>query len=1381
MNLSPAQRNRRRKRATVLFLVVTLLALLFVIVTGFLNVARSGRVQMQQRQTADNRDAAIDAIIQSVKTELANQFVDARGEQWGGAVIASDNPADPNVPAVKSDVAFEDIPGGRGGMVLSSMEPTLPGNAIPGGLTAWDWWQYPSTSTLPGDVPAGATANGRGVTLAAMLQLVGNDPPFIARQPNDQLAIRALLPLMDADGDGFPDALPARVASATAIANAVSGSPVSMPSRFFDLYQPGVTMQQIGGNGQANYQRRNQFSRWQTFNERANVVAPVRLISNGGMVTLDADRPNPNNDPYPWNTAFAVSMFNWVRADGGGLMPNDLQNLGASNLDVEMALRRRFMLPGYFEPGDPQSGGTPAVLRDLEARFPVTFGVNQPTRNAGRYRLPTWQRYDLTSEAGLWAERVALRPGGNLANYDRRHLMTMINYSDDLARKASPEPNPTQVAANAVQLSGVTVPLGINGIYPGALKFYLGDVAKAFNPTTLDYFSNVLLANETNTLGPSTVRNIANRFYDFLNAYRWGGANDEAIDSPRTQALMMGVNTVAFAAPRANDGFIPGVRYVDRTTPGIQTHYIGYAPQPFITQVVAYGEADLTNGTEDVALAVELYNPNAPASYTGLANDVYALNLGQYALSINRRFESRFESGGTAQTGDLVKLGTLFPGARMNGQSFLSVIFTGNGGNTTLNGVAQGASAPSDQPAIDPVPDGNGKVVRVKLWRRDTRDPAPTAFDPSDTPLTWTLVDEVVVQVPAQAGANQPGGSTTPGGPAGPGGPGGPGLPSLQSWEWAAMISRDMQPESYFRANPLANNGRWRMLTSWQPNDPQYNAPYYKDYARQVDPSNPGNTDPTAPGPGGGGNQPSSGLPQQVRDWLNENPVGAPETAPLTFWNNGQGGPCVPLLTMNATSYQNGVPVPFVMNAGTGDVRPRSFPTVGFMLQMARFAHTMQFTVDQSSGNITAVAETTPMTEWLADQWNEREGTGSGAPGSYALDFGHMPIFDNRQRAAQFGYFDRNEVALPTAATPDQVELARRSENAGRLPWGLLVFDYFTTYDPQRNVDQQNGIDPGTDPLRIVGRLNVNAAPWYLLAGVPVINPSFLGSQNPTGANIGYGAVPPGFWSIDHGLMTAKPDVTLGGNSALNPRFPTTHWLSVPPGTVGTPAFFNLGPTFAESIAAYRDGMQMLPTPASLTPANPYQNPTALISTAHLRAGWTGIANPTAVEYRPATQYGRLRGSVVLPIGATTIPDISRPPLTQYGMMSVGELANARLFDQGVLDPSIVKPDATYQADFLKASALLTYLDSHWLTTRSNTFTLYATLFDRENPESSTRVQATIDRSNILPQLVTDYRNEPVLTTRVGVPGLFPVIRRTSAEPEVLVQRESNYFNARTE
>ena len=132
------------------------------------------------------------------------------------------------------------------------------------------------------------------------------------------------------------------------------------------------------------------------------------------------------------------------------------------------------------------------------------------------------------------------------------------------------------------------------------------------------------------------------------------------------------------------------------------------------------------------------------------------------------------------------------------------------------------------------------------------------------------------------------------------------------------------------------------------------------------------------------------------------------------------------------------------------------------------------------------------------------------------------------------------------------------------------------------------------------------------------------------------------------------------------------------------------------------------------------------------------------------------------------------------------------------------------RGDFVKAVSLMALLDSQYLTTRSNTFTVYSSVMDRQNPQASVRSQVTVDRSNLLPRLTYAFYDPawgyyplsqmndtttvppsaPSIAALPVVPLLLDVdgdsvpetpVRTTNAgaEPRVIASERVGYFNTR--
>jgi hypothetical protein len=251
---------------------------------------------------------------------------------------------------------------------------------------------------------------------------------------------------------------------------------------------------------------------------------------------------------------------------------------------------------------------------------------------------------------------------------------------------------------------------------------------------------------------------------------------------------------------------------------------------------------------------------------------------------------------------------------------------------------------------------------------------------------------------------------------------------------------------------------------------------------------------------------------------------------------------------------------------------------------------------------------------------------------------------------------------------------------------------------------------------------------------------------------------------------------------------------------------YRLGPWLAQSAAAYRDAVQYLPDPINTS------YPFAAYADSHLRGGFRAVygvgGTVLSVPYRPrmygSDASGGIRGAAQS--GAT------RPQ--QFGFVTLGELLNVKGFDSSRHNelPPLAGPTATMTAlgrgDFVKAVSLMALLDSQYLTTRSNTFTVYSSVMDRENPEASVRSQVTVDRSNLLPRLTyafydptgpTYYNlsnlSDPAIATLPIVPALLDMedaagnptpdgtpetpVRTTNdgALPQVIASERIGYFN----
>jgi hypothetical protein len=268
--------------------------------------------------------------------------------------------------------------------------------------------------------------------------------------------------------------------------------------------------------------------------------------------------------------------------------------------------------------------------------------------------------------------------------------------------------------------------------------------------------------------------------------------------------------------------------------------------------------------------------------------------------------------------------------------------------------------------------------------------------------------------------------------------------------------------------------------------------------------------------------------------------------------------------------------------------------------------------------------------------------------------------------------------------------------------------------------------------------------------------------------------------------------------------------------------WWRLGPFLAQSAAAYRDRAPY----ASMSTGgqNPYAYQEAELRNGVLLTDGNGDGDfsdsedvplePVFPPYRSARMYGPIRGA------AASGGENGARERGRLGFLSVGELANVKGFDSTEYDPRTGRPmhgdglttvldgywssdedDLTRAShrspDFFKAVSLLALIDSNFLVTRSNTFTAYVTVTDRKNPDSSIHAQMTLDRSNLLPKLVTGEflsatldapitgTSVPVLTKAYPIKGKGggsvkgAVTVENPSLPEIVSQRQSGYRNAR--
>ena len=294
--------------------------------------------------------------------------------------------------------------------------------------------------------------------------------------------------------------------------------------------------------------------------------------------------------------------------------------------------------------------------------------------------------------------------------------------------------------------------------------------------------------------------------------------------------------------------------------------------------------------------------------------------------------------------------------------------------------------------------------------------------------------------------------------------------------------------------------------------------------------------------------------------------------------------------------------------ADSGSLRS-AFPTTGSLLLLMRYAN----------------SDTKPFTRSLSDEL-------------YAVDNGRMPIFDATGDLNH--HLDPKEASTTTELSKDH------GGDFAHLPWGQLVFDYFTVlplenrgryvFEPDDDEKEWPRVD--LDGLRVHGRINLNSAPWKVLQGIPFIPIKRF---------------PLAFQETFREVVRD-----------------TTPWDYVE--DQGMP----IGEELAKAIVAYREMRQ--------------------ITWKNGDTGDYGATENAAGKWIPSTSRH----------WKTDVPDFRRG----MGFLTVGELANVRhpdatggyvRFDDGVVGAA----NPTY----LDAVAKLVCL-SDWVTVRSQVFTIYGTL-----------------------------------------------------------------------
>ncbi len=354
-----------------------------------------------------------------------------------------------------------------------------------------------------------------------------------------------------------------------------------------------------------------------------------------------------------------------------------------------------------------------------------------------------------------------------------------------------------------------------------------------------------------------------------------------------------------------------------------------------------------------------------------------------------------------------------------------------------------------------------------------------------------------------------------------------------------------------------------------------------------------------------------------------------------------------------------------------------AFPTTGSMLMLMRHAN-------RAFSDLATTLELA-FTTRLVDRTDVYDYSGAiptllgFVEENELIDNGRMPVME-RAKIDSFNNYTVSAHHIAPRSTPPPNQPGGGPGDIESLPWGQLVFDYFTAL-PLSNGGPYVDVDPGAgtvldvhgsqpqvdlEGLRVHGRININAAPWKVLGGLP-----FVPMQKV-----------PVAWRD-------RIRSTLGLVDGTGAPDPPDHEAGF------------MGDELAQAIVAYRE---LRPLPGSGT-AN---------LTGNYGDGTPNIAPPG--------------GGLVAYARGWAHPN----PMARRGtgFMSVGELANVR--HAGVIDPLYRIDAAVIDEDqndnngenFLQAAAALIALGD-WVTVRSQVFTVYGVLRGEEDTSITHAVPLT--------------------------------------------------------
>jgi hypothetical protein len=316
--------------------------------------------------------------------------------------------------------------------------------------------------------------------------------------------------------------------------------------------------------------------------------------------------------------------------------------------------------------------------------------------------------------------------------------------------------------------------------------------------------------------------------------------------------------------------------------------------------------------------------------------------------------------------------------------------------------------------------------------------------------------------------------------------------------------------------------------------------------------------------------------------------------------------------------------------ANTGSLST-AFPTTGSLLLLMRYANYVDYAKPEESRAFTSYLNVD----------------------DFPIDNGRLPVFDLEREHHEDPAWDRSVFVDESGAA--WLKTKDRAGSLMHLPWGQLVFDYFTAL-PLKNdgpfgeylVEKSDDIPIEShwprvdlDGLRVHGRINLNAAPWKVMEGLPFV---------------------------------PMKKIPIPFRQAFRDKLREVSLEDDPPDDDQP---MHLGEPLAKAIVAYREQREL---------------------------GGTG-------------NYGDFVNSVGEHYGRSWT--LENPTMRRgMGFLTVGELANVRHPDPEVAFSARFDVGETdfEDGDYLKAVAVPASLGD-WVTVRSHVFTIYGTLRGDFDPQ----------------------------------------------------------------